>query len=112
MIRGKKGEVDNKFLLVVLLVVAVVILSNNGFFSGRAVDTSYRLRRAVSEPQAIGSGRNEPSFDRETVYGPNPYGRGTCGDGRFDPKREFCDWSTPDEECRRGWTCNKDCQCV
>jgi len=44
---NKRGEVDNKFLLIVLVVVAVVVLGNNGFFTGRAA-------RSYIEPRASG----------------------------------------------------------
>ena len=39
MMLGKRGEIDNKFLLIILIVVAVVVLGNNGFFTGRATRT-------------------------------------------------------------------------
>ena len=51
MLLGKRGEVDNKILLVLVLVVAVILLSNNGMFTGRAARESL----AYIQPQASGT---------------------------------------------------------
>ena len=66
MFKGKRGEVDNKFLLIVVLVVAVIFLSNNRYFSGKAVRTNL----AYIQPQASGGAHagnvytsRDPSLD-------------------------------------------------
>ena len=50
MLLVKRGELDNKFLLIVLLVVAVVVLSNKEMFTGKAVRTNMNF-----QPTAEGS---------------------------------------------------------
>ncbi|MEK6861913.1 MAG: hypothetical protein AABY07_08155 [Nanoarchaeota archaeon] len=45
---NKRGEIDNKFLLIVVLVVAVIFLSNKGMFTGRYT----RSLNIIESPQA------------------------------------------------------------